>query len=154
MYFNFSLIADKIEARHFIDEDKDHESLSIIKIPIGEYNKSNENEIWYDGKLYDIASSRVENGFVYLSVWHDGDEETLVNNYTAQLRDNGFVTDVGTHVKSVQKTFIADDNFFQPPFRYLDHSVVIDLDFTLFRLSYFDTNYSSVLSPPPDSFLI
>lgn len=85
-FFNAAQMHFKIEAGESMLLKS---NLEIIKLPLNEFrNNKTDDEVWANGRLYDISSYTVENDTVYISVFHDKDEETLVKGMAASFDQN------------------------------------------------------------------
>jgi hypothetical protein len=104
------------------------------------------NEFEYNGELYDIKQKTVVEGIVYLSVYHDIREKSLLGNFTRRVEQSG--SDSGKSLPSLIRIFdLFDDYIFfcQPVFA---------ASVTEQKYFCFIHNYSgfcpSVNSPPPN----
>lgn len=82
--FDIAQFEAKSEAQQNI---KARTGLSVLQVPLKEFD-GNSDEIWYNGRLYDVGSYAVQNDTVYLSVFHDNAEESLVQNISSSFERN------------------------------------------------------------------
>ena len=75
-------------------------NLEIIKLPIAEFrNNKTGDEVWVNGRLYDIGSYTVANDTACISVFHDNNEEALVKGMAASFDINDQnTTDNSSHL--------------------------------------------------------
>ena len=86
LFFDVAQLHFKMEAHEEIAV-KDH--LQTIKLSLKDFSSQKENdEIWVNGKLYDISSFVVVNDSVIFSVLHDEQEEGLVKNIADSFEPN------------------------------------------------------------------
>ena len=77
LFFDVAQFRLKIKAQQNISANR---RLQIVKTSLTEFNKSNEHdELWINGKLYDVSSYVIINDSVSVTVFHDEQEETLVS---------------------------------------------------------------------------
>ena len=135
----------------FITSFHSAEDMTLLQIPAGDI-KPNQDEIWYQGSLYDIASIKIVHGTAYLTVLHDTNEEQVSK----------------TENILVSKTFDAvpiSHNYFSPQVHFQHHErIIVALpQFNTQRFLVNEADYNldhcdskvifrigSVFSPPPD----
>ena len=114
----------------------------------GDVKFENENEVIINGKWFDIASKKIENGKIILSVLSDENETEIVNADKSQTLANTTVSNNHNHSKKNSSTqnsiseFVVETGFYFSSFKN-----------TAAEYSIFNTQYSisksSFDSPPP-----
>ena len=107
-FLSCSELSVKLQAHATLSEKKDA-ALEKIKIPIASFDK-HKGEVWFQGRLYDIASYHVVNDTVVISVLHDEKEEALVsiiNDYFSSPNDS-YCSYNGHHI-SARHSFNPND---------------------------------------------
>ena len=107
-FLGYSEIAVKLEANASIS-GKQYATLNTIKLPLKSFNR-NDNEVWYNGHLYDIASYAVVHDSVLISVLRDDKEEGLVNIISEYFSSHSdcYSSYAGDHISS-RHTFSPND---------------------------------------------
>ena len=126
-------------------------NLDIIKMPLKDLKaQAGANELWHDGKLYDISSYVVVGDTAFVSVFHDGDEESLVKNIVASFETgNEFCPDNGQHI-SKHKLHVPNDGKILAAQYSTSHLVVADeISLVPYFLYYGSVTYTTVIKPPP-----
>src|ERR1700733_15255621 len=88
MYFFFDLaqLHDKSEARENVASKQD---LRLIKLPLKDFmNYADKGEVWDHGQLYDVSSYIIINDSACVWVFHDKDEERLINTIVSSFEPN------------------------------------------------------------------
>ena len=152
---NVTLIEARLDARKKISKQISDQDLTLIKIPSKDSKLIDGREIWYNDKLYDIASTEISGDTTYYYALEDRKEqETLSQIYehfnTEGNSLNSQTFKLTTHkrsVKGIYQLYCFDIN------EYKHHR-----DFSF--LDYIDLNTSSmlgihkVLTPPPKNISI
>jgi lipopolysaccharide export LptBFGC system permease protein LptF len=129
------------------------EHLETIKLSLNEFSQYRDNdEIWVNGRLYDISSYKVVNDQVFISVFHDNNEEGLVKVLSEQFDNSGaYATGNSEHV-SKHITHAFDDG------KILANSFSLDVIFVMDAVhppAPHEGNLAqqacSVIKPPPDN---
>ena len=126
-------------------------SLDIIKMPLKDLRaQAGANEVWHDGKLYDISSYSVIGDTAFVSVFHDGDEEKLVKDITASFETgNEYCPDNGHHI-SKHKVHVPNDGKILPVQYALTRIMGADEEYLIpYFLYYASVAHTSVIKPPP-----
>lgn len=103
-----------------------------------------EKEFLFNGEMYDVVRSKIENGKIVLYCINDKEEKALVDNYNLITKHNSSSDKKGKHtVDSPVKLFVKEDeNIFNLAFTLLHnsfHSYDSDLP----------DNITDKISPPP-----
>ena len=148
-YFGFSQIEIKTEA-FFEMLSNDKSQYKIVAIPINKFNK-NADEIWVDGKLYDVASYKISRDSVYVSVLHDKKEERLINNNTEHF-DQNICYSTTNNGKQIHKKIstITDDWKIYNSKNIVHIHLVQKLSYYLQHTNAVSKYFAHVTSPPPD----
>ena len=150
-FFGIAQFQYKIAAQNNIDS---REGLSIIKIPLTDFNKqAGNNEVWYGGKLYDISSFSIEKDSASVVIFHDEQEESLIKSIADNFETNDkYAPDNGVHIVK-HRIHIPDDVKIKPTAAAL----YLNLDFIAttkpplpYFIQYSSPAHASILKPPPD----
>jgi hypothetical protein len=96
-YFSFSLLKAKLAARVALAKISPQGSSGILKVPAGELQRDESDEVWYNNELYDVAERDRINDTVYVFLLRDEEEQhvlTLNENY---FREDGGLLPAGGH---------------------------------------------------------
>lgn len=114
-YFDIMLFESKEKAAHsFAAAAKDH-SLKLIKFPLQLAKNYNDDELTIDGKLYDVGERETTNDTLYLSLYHDTDEEDVLSSISDFFKSD----DSSVYSCSNIPSFKSAKAIFNP-FFYLD----------------------------------
>jgi hypothetical protein len=86
-------------------------------------------------------------------VWHDGDEEKLVNNYASKATDNNTLIDNGQHMSGIVQIHVPDIKYFQAN-RFYSCIKTVSKKLWLQDVKCNGVNCKTIIVPPPDTFLI
>jgi hypothetical protein len=75
---NVTILDAKFEAKEKLSKQISIQDLTLIKIPADKSIQIEENELWYNRKLYDISTSKLINDTVYYYVLEDPKEEETI----------------------------------------------------------------------------
>jgi hypothetical protein len=75
---NVNMIQARLDAIERLSRPVPIEDLTIIKIAAKEVKEIEKTELWYDGKLYDIATTGVLNDTIYYYAMEDHKEEETI----------------------------------------------------------------------------
>ena len=147
-YFGVATGVCKINARGAITMGK---NLQTLKIPVEEYKgKEDQDEIWYEGNLYDVGLVVIHNDTAYVSVFHDSTEEVLVKITNEDTEHVVSSVLYNSHISKHMPHPIDDNNI---PISKITYQLGITeiLSFcTTFYLNHLpQTVYPSVIKPPP-----
>ncbi len=147
VYFNFSEIEVKAKACfHLLKHDKVADQ-EIITIAAKQFN-AKEHELWYSGKLYDVASYTISGDSARVIVWHDRDEEQLVNNNTSYFSQMAICNYDLTHIQKQHYNDINNWYFFLPSIARSPLSIPSALLLYPPILLY-NSQYAQIITPPP-----
>jgi hypothetical protein len=149
LYFSISEVKDKIEAHIALLEGERKDDLQLLTIPKADFRQ--DDEIWYEGQMYDVSSYTIVGDSVQLQVWHDVKEESLVAYYSARMNEGkDFLSGNATHLSKIHKTYQVDYKFFQNSRIEPWHKSII-LSYIVFNDMYYKSYFITVLVPPPES---
>ena len=96
-FFDAAQFRDKVLAHNRFSATKD---IQTIKIPLKDIKEiAGKDEVWYEGRLYDIGSYTINNDTVRFSVLHDNEEEGLVNTLISSIDPNDrYLPDNAPHI--------------------------------------------------------
>lgn len=98
MYVSFGVrqIEYKEEAQQNI---KSNTHLPVLQLSLEEFRKNRQDdELWMNGKLYDISGYTISNETVTVTVLHDEQEESLVKSMVSSFEPNDtYITDKIVH---------------------------------------------------------
>ena len=147
---NISLIQARLDAREKLSKEIPNQDLTLIKIPSKDAKEIEEKEIWYNDKLYDIATTVVSKDTIYYYVIEDNKEqETLgmiyehFNTEFNSLYPQGFKL---TFHKSSNKGIYQLYCFKR--YEYKQHRNSSFVDYTN-QNSSCSPGFHKVLTPPP-----
>ncbi len=152
-FFDAQQVHFKLEAGQNI---RSNTSLEIIKLPVNEFLKTNSgDELWVNGKLYDIKSYSVENGTASVTVYHDNNEEGLVKNLAESFtQDDKYTTDNSVHINKHRLHAPDDGKVLVAPYVFAYVSIEkVQLLFPPAEDACL-LFVSGVVKPPPEGFII
>ena len=150
LIFKFQQMGIHNEMERTIAASKKSSEINILKLSYQEFqaNKTSENEIRLNGKMYDIAKIEFENNFVIVHCINDTKEENLFASLakffsspknSTQQQDN-----------SLPQQFVK---FLSLNFLQVEHSFANSLDFSETNFQHFQSSHSQVFLssdfPPP-----
>jgi len=150
LYFFFDAMQfrDKLAAQEQISSGK---KLEVIRIPLKDFKiQDSDNEIWYGGQLYDVASYTVENDFACVVVYRDTEETELVQTIAQSFESVGKYTPAnGSHILKHKIHSPNDGKILVTPLS-LTPFTALQLQHTkLHTLPHSLQVHSAVIKPPP-----
>ena len=148
--FDLAQVNFKSESQRSISENK---GLGVITLPLKIFSqRADKNEIWVNGALYDISKYHIDGDRVYVTVYHDKDEEGWVKNITSifEVSDNNNLQ--GQHISKVHSNGFNDCKIL--PNQYPDSGIVAlppPKAMTHRFCFYYLDGHTSITSPPPES---
>ena len=148
LYFGWAETRVKSDAQVVMASEQGKETIAI---PVSKWNEKETDEVWHDGHLYDVAAYHIIGDTVYISVWHDKDEETLLATATEHLQQ-----DYGVDASHTDKQLLKKHKDIADNYKCLND--IKDISFSRFNIgiSYLHTSHSIVTncylhveSPPP-----
>jgi hypothetical protein len=94
-YFDVMLLQSKEKAMHSIAAAAYDHSLRLYKIPASQKDAYSDDEVTINGNLYDVGEREIINDTLYITLYHDTDEQNVLSLIT-----DFFKTDDGTSVSS------------------------------------------------------
>ncbi len=154
-YYNALVFHAKEEAREAVADDN-AKDLKLIKIPLKIASQNNEDEIWYDHQLYDIAKREIIKDTVYEYLYHDKVEQNLLTEIGAFFRSND-----DSFIPALPGTPVLKCIHTVPDQVYIFYSSVSALKYVSTLSQIFSekkyhilSKISEVLTPPPRFFNI
>jgi hypothetical protein len=152
LFFDVAQLQFKLEAKEHITSKS---GLQTVRLSVNEFNKNKEkDELWLDGKLYDISSYAIISDYVLVTVFHDEREEGLVKSIVDSFEPNDRLANDHTvhlskhriHMPESGKVLVA---------RYTIKAALLSGDYlSTLRVSEFIPQlFASVIKPPPKAFL-
>ena len=124
-----------------IAAEKSH-SLAVYKVAANQQDNYKDNEVWVNGKLYDVAERKIIKDTLYLSLYHDSDEESILsvitNFFNPDEKSFSSLSQNGPLLKSIRAI----------------PNPVYTLDISHFRLISYATGYLRFLKNPDNVPLI
>jgi hypothetical protein len=78
-YFTLSMARVKFEAlQNSLESDEN--APGVLKVAVNKLDKDEEDEVWYQHKLYDVVIRKSINDTSYVYILHDSDEEQLLTD--------------------------------------------------------------------------
>ena len=81
-YFDVMLFRSKEKATHSVAAAEHNHSLRLFKISASEQDKYNNDEVRINGDLYDVGDREIINDTLYMSLYHDTDEQNVLTDIT------------------------------------------------------------------------
>ena len=152
LFYDVTQFRFKIAAQQHISSET---QLETIKIPLSEFRTNMEaDEIWLNGKLYDVASYSITKDTVSISVFHDNNEESLVHQIAESFEPNESCSSDNIVHLSKHKIHLPD-NYKLVPGNPIGLSVTsnIQAQYSVYLSSFSSTFQGSILVPPPDTIM-
>ena len=73
------LFKSKGEAARSVIVAENKHTFLVYKVSAKQNEAYNDDEVWINGKLYDVAERKIVNDTLYLSLYHDTDEENVLS---------------------------------------------------------------------------
>jgi hypothetical protein len=85
MYCFYHLQDAAIKKAHSAEALRENKSEELVELrfALAEIQWEDEHEFYHAGKLYDIVSAKQTNDSLFCVAYHDGEEQTLKENYNA-----------------------------------------------------------------------
>ncbi len=139
----------KIQAQQYIQQNKNWPTQSVMKFSSlkNDFELTGSNEIRQEGNMYDIITTRRENGAIIYYTYRDGSEDKLMQEIAAYAQNNSASNNTSgkkntfeiiKFVSSVKETSILNT--------YIESLTIIFNDAVFFHYS---SPILSVISPPP-----
>jgi hypothetical protein len=78
-YLSCALLKAKLDARLALAKINPRASLDILQVPVSQLQKDESDEVWYDGKLYDVVERDRINDTLYVFLERDEQEQNVLN---------------------------------------------------------------------------
>src|ERR1039458_7916841 len=91
LFFGISEIRVKKEIAETISAGNLFSKTEIIAFPINAFNDQEQDEIWYNNKLYDILKKETKNDSIFFYVLNDQKEERLISKLGTHLEQDGTI---------------------------------------------------------------
>jgi len=148
LLFRFNVKQTFVQFKMKYELKNNSERLEKLILTINEYskNKVNSDEVFLDGKMYDIKSKKIVNGNVELMAIHDSEEEGIIQKIKQLVRNTGIpdsnlpsqlnqlISMVYLPTSNEQLKFIPD----------ITKNIFLQFD------SFIHSSFSTVFSPPPE----
>ena len=76
--FDIMLLRSKNMAMNSIANAEHNHSLTLFKVPVSQQAAYSDDEIRIEGNLYDVSERKISNDTLYLSLYHDIDEQSIL----------------------------------------------------------------------------
>ncbi len=149
LYFDISEFQAKKEAHLTLVNHTNN--LQVFKIPTKQLKQNGQDEIWHDGKLYDIASCKINGDTATIYVLHDKEEESIISRITDYLKaDCQYVGNDGyNHIGHRHAPVIKEYKYITSNYHFKNASFFSLNDFHQLTTAYFSNNCRTVITPPP-----
>jgi hypothetical protein len=94
-YFDAMIVHSKHKAAQSVITAENNHTLKLFKVSAKQQDKYSDDEIWVNGDLYDVAERKIIQDTLYVSLYHDADEESILSVIT-----DFFKTDDNTYVSA------------------------------------------------------
>ena len=148
--FDAMLLSSKKEARLAMATAKNNHSLKLVKVPLTRQDAYSSNEIRIDGDLYDVGEREAINDTLYLSLYHDADEQSVLAAIGNFFKEDDVCLSASPNGSSIQYVrIIYNPQFcfytlsfsFQPPiFKNKTH---------LSNTTFISPLFCDIITPPP-----
>ena len=147
---NFTLIEARSEARKNISKHFPYHDGTLIKIPSKDAKLIDRKEIWYNDKLYDIASTEISGDTIYYYALEDSKEQETLSQINEQFNPdvsslNPLTFKLSLHKGSVKGIYQL---YYSDLIEYKQYRNCSFLDYTDFNKSC-TLGIHIVLTPPP-----
>ena len=124
--------------------------LQLIKVPLKDFvHRAENDEVWAHGRLYDVSSYIIVNDSACVWVFHDQQEERLVNGFIGSFEQNDrYNSDNGGHI-SKHHNLPPDGKILVRPYVVAFISRHTGNYSILRSVEYSSREYCSVIKPPP-----
>lgn len=151
MYFFYGIaqLKYKMDAGESIAS---HQGLHTLKVSLKDFNKlACKNEIWYEGQLYDVSNYTITGEIVYIVVFHDEHEESLVKNAIDNFEPyDKYISDNTVHIVKHRIHPPDDSKILVTPFILQNIAAAKVYVPMPYFINYSSPVYSHILKPPPD----
>ena len=152
--FNVSIIEARLDAREKISNQSASQYLDVIKIPSENTRAPEEDELWYHGKLYDIAASTILHDTVYYYVLEDGKEEEAIGRIYEHFNTESSLLKPGSSTITLHKIIVkGTDQYYHTVNKHICYPGTV---FPVLRMPdiYCSCISPEVLTPPPENISI
>ncbi len=85
--------------------ESDENAPGVLKVAVAKLDKDEQDEVWYQQKLYDVVKRKTINDTSYVYILHDDDEEQLLADNCNYFRDeNGIFCATNFKIPHSKKT--------------------------------------------------
>ena len=152
-YFDIMLLCSKNRATQGIATAKYNHSLKLIKVPLNQQDAYSNDEMRIDGNLYDVGEREVVNDTLYLSLYHDSDEQSVLSAISDYFKADDVCRSFFPHSSSLKNV-----RFLYNP-QYLFHSLQFSFSIKTNKNKPFLNNtmfiaslFCDIITPPPRLF--
>ena len=94
-YLNFEVIRAKVDAVDAISQLDYDQQAGLTKIPLINLDKDEDNEVWFQNKLYDVVKRETSNDTVYVYVIRDEKEQEVLNDILDHFKTDPSISSTG-----------------------------------------------------------
>jgi hypothetical protein len=87
-YLSCALITAKLDARLALARIDPRASPDILRVPVSQLQRDESDEVWYDGKLYDVVERERINDTVFVFLERDEQEQNVLSRQQKCFQDN------------------------------------------------------------------
>ena len=149
-YLNFEVITAKADAIDAISRMDNNQQAGLTKIPLINLDKDEDNEVWFQNKLYDVVKRETINDTVYVYVIRDAKEQEVLNDIHDYFKTDPCISATGVNKVSRLKNIyrIIDQTFINVQQDILLHSTNNKIH-PVIQKFYHSSIDKEVLTPPP-----
>lgn len=151
--FYFCFDALQVDIREKAHEELHTAShLEVLHMSLEEFKITRSgDELWVDGKLYDVSHFEIDGDFVSVTVFHDSKEEQLVEHFAEDIEGSEHISACNVIHISRLRVHPPDDQkiIFRHPYT---HSFIPEVQpvFNLYVHPVLTRTLFPVLNPPPE----
>jgi hypothetical protein len=151
-FYNAAELNCKLNAKQNIQRATKLEQVTITTAEFAALR--DKEEIKVNGTLYDVSSYEVKDGYVVVSVWHDGQEETLQNKLSSIFESQQQISNTGN-----QPHIVKYHPYF-PDFKVMPEQPALLAFFTILNKPVYSepgnatlaiSLLAGIIKPPPDT---
>ena len=151
-YLDSAQMRCKSEAKAVVKADA---NLTVIKISTQEFRAAHvdDNEIKLNGSLYDIKHCETDHDSVIVYLFHDTNEEEILDAFTALFQTYDSPATDGSRMSKFHPTGLSDWKVVSSGFelRYNSSYAVRSLNYSETEISHYASISFPIIAPPPQS---
>ncbi len=149
-YFDFMLLYSKHIATRGMMAAESNSSLAVIKVPLNQQDAYNDDEIRIDGNLYDVGKREIINDTLFLSLYHDTDEQDILSEISEFFKsDDVWVSTFPTRSTLKNVRIIYNPQYCFHTLLFSFQSGTLSNIGSLCNTTFISSAFSDVITPPP-----